>query len=204
MKLSKKVNYLTISCGILSLGLLASCKDKNTTVSTPTQTVSAANQSNSGKIAHVNLDSLEAKYEFWTVKKAEFEKRQSGMEAEIERLGKSLQNEAAAFQKKAQAGTLSQSEGEAAQRKLGQMQQDLESKHQNMSAQLMKEQQDFNTELQKKLDDFLVKYNKDKGYSYILSYSKSGGTILLADPTLDITNEVVKGLNEESKTSTSK
>ena len=118
------------------------------------------------------------------------------MEAEVERLAQSFQNEYVAFQKKAQAGTLTQAEGEAAQKKLGQMQQNIEGRRQSLQTQLMKEQEIFNKELQKRLDDYLVKYNADKGYDFILSYVK-GGNILFANRALDITAEVIKGMNAE-------
>jgi outer membrane protein len=104
-----------------------------------------------------------------------------------------------AFQKKAQAGTLSQSEGEATQKRLAQMQQNVETRRQSVGNELMEEQQKFNEELQRRLDAFLEDYNKDKQYDYILSYAK-GGSILLANKTLDITRDVIKGMNEKDKT----
>jgi len=118
------------------------------------------------------------------------------MEGEVERLAKNLQNEYAAFQKKAQAGTLTQAEGEAGQKRLGQMQQNIEEQRQKLGAQLMKEQDAFNAELQQRLDDYLIKYNADKGYDLILSYVK-GGNILFANKALDITDDVIKGMNSE-------
>ena len=204
MKLSKKMSFLALGCGIVSISIFASCNPKEKTATSATKVNNTEAGSNSGKTVYVDFDSLEANFNFWTEKKTAFEKKQAGMEAEIGRLGNTLQNEAAVFQKKAQAGTLSQSEGEAAQKRLGQMQEDFETKRQNMATQLAKEQQDFNADLQKKLEDFLVKYNKDKGYAFILTYSKAGGTILYADPSLDITTDVVKGLNEEIKTTEGK
>ena len=49
-----------------------------------------------------------------------------------------------------------------------------------------------------KLDSFLTEYNKDKRFVYILSYTK-GGFILYKDEALDITKEVVDGMNEKLK-----
>lgn len=204
MKLSKRMSLLALGCGIVSLSVFTSCNPQEKKAATTDKTNQTEASSNAGKTVYVDFDSLEAKFNFWTEKKVAFEKKQAGMEAEIERLGNSLQNEAASFQKKAQAGTLSQSEGEAAQKKLGQMQQNFEDKRQSMSAQLLKEQQEFNEDLQNKLEAFLVKFNKDKGYAFILTYSKNGGPILFADPSLDITEDVVNGLNEEIKTTDGK
>lgn len=204
MRFSNNRILLAVGFGILSLSMFASCKNKEKTAVPPEKVVATTTGANAGKTVYVDFDTLEAKFNFWTEKKAAFEKKQANMEAEIQSLGTTLQNQAAAFQKKAQAGTLSQAEGEAAQKKLGQMQQDFEAKRQGMATQLAKEQQDFNADLQKKLEDFLVKFNKDKGYAFILTYSKGGGPVLYADPNLDITTEVLKGLNDEIKTTEGK
>lgn len=186
-----------IALGAVTALFLASCGDKKNTDTKPAaKTTEAPATTPSGKLAYVNLDTLEVKYEYFKAKKAEFEKKTAGMEAEVERLAQSFQNEYAAFQKKAQAGTLTQAEGEAGQKKLGQMQQNIEGRRQTLQAQLMKEQDVFNKELQKRLDDYLVKYNADKGYDFILSYVK-GGNILFANKALDITAEVIKGMNAE-------
>ena len=200
MKSSSSIfNYLFVS-GLAASMLFAACKDNKASTTAPAGTPAAAAPATapSGKIAYVNLDTLGDRYEYFKTKKADFEKRQAAMEAEVERLAQSLQNEYAAFQKKAQAGTLTQAEGEAAQKKLAGMQQNVESRRQSLGGQLMKEQEEFNKELQDRLDNYLVKYNANKGYDFILSYVK-GGNILLANKSLDITEDVIKGMNEEEK-----
>ncbi|WP_118972495.1 OmpH family outer membrane protein [Taibaiella koreensis] len=190
-----------IACGLAAGFLLASCGDKKATTTSKTTTsetkaAEAPATAPSGKIAYVNLDTLEIRYEYFKSRKADFEKKTAAMEAEVEKLAQNLQSEYAAFQKKAQAGTLTQAEGEAGQKKLAAMQQNIEGRRQSLGAQLMKEQETFNKELQQRLDNFLVKYNTDKGYDFILSYVK-GGNILFANKALDITEEVIKGMNAE-------
>ncbi len=201
MKSSSSIfNYLFVS-GLAAAMLFASCKDKkDTTATTPAASAShtAPATTPTGKIAYVNLDTLGDRYEYFKIQKADFEKRQANMEAEVERLAQNLQNEYAAFQKKAQAGSLSQADGEAAQKKLAGMQQNVETRRQALGAQLMKEQDAFNKELQDRLDNYLIKYNADKGYDFILSYVK-GGNILFANKALDITEDIIKGMNEEDK-----
>ncbi|MFT4061808.1 MAG: OmpH family outer membrane protein [Edaphocola sp.] len=154
----------------------------------------AAGGSN-GKIAYVDMDTLQAKYEYLKAKRDELEKRTAAIDAEIGKMGQTLQTKYAAFQKKAQAGTLSQAEGEAGQRELAQMQENIETRRQTLGNQLLKDQEAFNKDLQDRLDAFLEKYNADKKYDYILSYAK-GGSILFANKALNITEDVVKGMNE--------
>ena len=82
------------------------------------------------------------------------------------------------------------------------MQQSLQLREQSLTSQLLKEQEEFNTKLKKDLDSFLKEYNKDKKFDYILSYSSLGGSqILLANPTYNITDDVIKGMNERAEKS---
>jgi ABC-type molybdate transport system substrate-binding protein len=58
------------------------------------------------------------------------------------------------------------------------------------------ELEEKNMELNKNVKQFLAKFNNGK-FDYILSYSDLMPTILLTNPKLDITPEVLSGLNEE-------
>jgi outer membrane protein len=177
---------------------LASCTDskKSDKSAHATEQASTGNAS-TGKIAFVNIDTLEANYIYLKTKKDEFSKRQAGMEAELERSMRQLQNDAAEFSKKAQSGGMTQSEGEAGQKRLLQMQESLEKRKSALADQLMKEQADFNKDLHDRLDAFLKKYN-DGRYDYILSYGE-GGAILYKNDALDITWDIINGMNEGMK-----
>jgi outer membrane protein len=199
MYLSKRLSNSLLICSVTSAMFFASCDNKKSTESaketktTPTAPATAP----TGKIAYVDMDTLEAKYDYLKTKKAELEKKTAALDAEVGKMAQNLQNEYAAFQKKAQAGTLTQAEGDAAQKRLQDMQQNIETRRQTLGAQLMKEQEAFTKDLQSRLDAYLLKYNADKGYDYILSYAK-GGSILFANKALDITADVIKGMNAES------
>lgn len=151
------------------------------------------------RIAYVNIDTLEAKYEVLKTKRDEFKRRQEQMESELQRSYAQMQSDATEVQKKAQANTLTQAEYEAAQKRLGQMQQSLESRKQSLTEQLMKEQDDFNKNLKSSLDSFLEEYNKTKHFDYVMSYSGSGSALLYVNKQLDITKDVVDGMNEMAK-----
>lgn len=149
-----------------------------------------------GKIAYVDIDTLESNYDYFKTKKAEFEVRQKNIDAELEKMASSLENDYVGLQKQAQAGTLSQTDGEAAQKKLLQRQQELELKRQNLGAKFLKDQEAFNKEIHDNLHNYIEKYNVEMGYDYILSYSKDG-SILFANKELDITQEIIEGMNKD-------
>lgn len=151
------------------------------------------------KIAYVNTDTLEAKYEVLKAKREDFKRRQDQMESELQRSYQQMQTDAQEVQKKAEANTLTQAEYEAAQKRLYQMQKSLESRKQSLTDQLMKDQDEFNRDLKTKLDAFLEEYNKTKNYDYILSYSYTGSPLLYVNKQLDITKDVVDGMNAAAK-----
>lgn len=169
-------------------------KQGNTESSAPAAGTSASAASNGLVIAYVDIDTVEAYYNYFKQKKTELESNQQAIENELQANVRALQNEAADFQRKANAMT--QSEGEAAQRTLYQKQQQLEGKAQNMRAKYAEQENKFNEELQKRLNDFLEKFNSNKRYAYIMSYRTGASNILYKDKKYDITSEVIKGLNE--------
>jgi outer membrane protein len=143
-------------------------------------------------IAYVNVDTLEEQYLLFKEKKASLEKRQQAIESTLQAKAQAFQREVAAFQEK--APTMTQSEGEAAQESLYKKQAELEEMRDRFAKSFMAEQEDFNVQLNNSLDSFLLEYNADKRFTYILSYTK-GGSILYTDPAFDITRDVVDGMN---------
>lgn len=158
----------------------------------------ATSGNNEFKIGYVDIDTLESQYDYFKKRKAEFESRQKSIDAELERLANSLQNDYVNLQKKAEKGQLSQTEGEAAQQNLMKRQQELEVKRQNLAEKYLKDQEAFNKEIHDNLHAYIEKYNEEKGYDYILSYSKDG-SILFANKALDVTMDIVEGMNNEKK-----
>lgn len=177
--------------GFIAIAGFSACNNKSATTAAP---AAAAATPPTGKFAYVNLDSLEEHYTFWKTKKQEMMAQQANGESELQRSAQQLQSDYAAMQQKAKAGTLSQAEGEAAQQRLAQMQQSLESRRTTLAEKLQKDQMEFSQTLQKNIDDFLATYNKDNKFDFIFSYTKAGA-ILYANKGLDITNDVIKGLN---------
>ncbi|MBS1783459.1 MAG: OmpH family outer membrane protein [Bacteroidetes bacterium] len=151
------------------------------------------------KIAYVNIDTFEAHYDYLKAKRDEFNKRQSSMQGELERSAQQFQTRVADFQRKAQSNSITQAEGEATQKQLAQMQQSLQLREQALTEQLMKEKDAFNQKLHDDLNSFLKNYNKAKNYDFIFSYTEVGSQILLANEALDITDDVIKGMNELTK-----
>ncbi|MCB0697220.1 MAG: OmpH family outer membrane protein [Chitinophagaceae bacterium] len=182
--------------GVLALFGLRMSEHKSGATQGAADKEQSTNTDTRGRIAYVNIDSLEARYEYLKNKKADFEERKKGMSNELERSQRQFQQDYQSAERKAQAGTLTEAEYQSTAKRLQQMKQSLEAREAALTEKLLAEQDEFNKDLQQRLDNFLADYNKDKHYDYILSYSKSVGLIMLVNEELDITDEVVAGMNE--------
>jgi outer membrane protein len=186
--------------GVIVLFVLFSSHNKQGAQSSAI-TSSSSVPAGSSKFAYVNIDSFEAGYLPMKTKQDEFKKKQEQMDNELQRSYQQMQSDAAEVQKKAQANTLSQAEYEAAQKRLMQMQQSFETRKQAMADQLMKERDEFNKNLKSQIDAYFEEYNKSHHYDFIFYYSSGVSSILYANKALDITKEVVEGMNADAKSS---
>jgi outer membrane protein len=193
-KLSIAVSTVALIGMVVSF--VTKAKSTATLVSKHTPATTGAKPANAqSTVAYVDIDTLEANYIYFKNKKAEFANRQQSIESELQRSQMQLQSQAAEYQKKGSSGGFaSQAEVDAAGRKLGQMEQSLKTRGEALAKSLLKDQDAFNAEIQKRLDEFLEAYVQDKPYDYVLSYSKSG-SILYANKSLDITRDVIAGMN---------
>lgn len=151
------------------------------------------------KIAFVNIDSLNENYLFIRDFVQVLKNKRIALEGQIQRLSEKFQQDYEAAQQSAQAGILPPAELENKERDLKMQQRELENKQIQMD-KLALEMQDKNDELQRNVKAFLVEFNQGK-YDYIMAYTNTVPTILLADPKLEITAQVLDALNKEYKNS---
>ena len=107
-----------------------------------------------------------------------------------------LQQEMAEFNKKLENNAfLSRERAEQEQARLAKKQQDLQALDGKLSQQLIQEQQKMSEQLRDTINKFLKEYNKDRKYELIIS-NTANDNILYAADGYDITNDVIKLLNE--------
>jgi outer membrane protein len=149
-------------------------------------------------IVYVNIDTLDAQYLYILDNAKQINGKQSVLQNEYRSMSMQLQKEADDAQKAAQAGVLT---GESLEKVKGQLEQKQNAivEKQNQIGELEKDVQRKQLDMLKKLADFLARYNSAAHYKYILPYSSSLTSVLLARADLDITNDVIKGLNAEYK-----
>ena len=149
-----------------------------------------------GDIVYIDLDRILMDYDMANDLRSVVETKVQNIQAEVTRRGKKLENDVKSFQEKLDKGLMTRSVAEAQGQKL--QQQELE--FNNYAAQKQQEINEEQVVMMNQLGDaiqtFLTKYNEEKQYAMIITNS-GGAPVISADPALDITDDVLAGLNEE-------
>lgn len=149
-------------------------------------------------VAIVDIDTLASQYEYCKVGQKALESKQNSFRNQLNAKGQALQKAMESFQSKMQnGGFTSQQQVENAQAQLQRQQQALQNFQVKIENQMMQATQAYQSELRDSLNSFIKEYNKDGKFKVILS--KSGDNVLYADPSVDITMDVIAGLNKRYK-----
>lgn len=151
------------------------------------------------KIVYINTDTLLRNYTLSVELNEAFLKKQEERNTELNIKAKDLDRQAREFQRKLENnGFISAERAEVARQDLLEKNQKLQQLQQEMTEKMMKEQSELNKKLFESITNFLVEYNKEKGYEIVLSTVVAGNVLYAADG-FDITQDVVKRLNEQYK-----
>ncbi len=146
------------------------------------------------KIAYVDLDSMDARFEYYKVKMEGFEKKKEGLDRQLNNSYQNLDNKRIEFLKKGDA--ITQAEADAFKREYEQQLQYLENQRRKTEQDVQQEAMVMRDDIFSKINEYLADYSKVRGYTYIFSYSRNANVFLYQDVSNDITDEVIKGLNE--------
>jgi outer membrane protein len=147
-------------------------------------------------VVFVNIDTLNEKYEFVRVLKNDLEGTGKRLQTEVLSEQSSFEKEAADFQKQVASNTISEEKAKMVYEALMQKQQAIVEKKDRFTQQVANMELNLNLRLLDTITNFLKRYNKIYKFDYILTY-KTAGDILIANDTLDITNDVLRLLNKE-------
>lgn len=161
-------------------------------------TKASATSTGDMKIAYVEVDSLMSQYKYCKDFTAILQKKSNNARNTLNQKGQKLQAAAANFQQKLNSnGFTSREQAASVQAALQRQQEDLQELQNRLGSELDAETAKYNAALRDSLQNFLRDYNKTKKYDLILS--KAGDNILFADKKLDITADVINGLNKRYK-----
>ena len=150
------------------------------------------------KIAYVEVDSLMTQYNFAKDYSVTLQKKSNNARNTLNQKGNALQAAMANFQQKLNNNGFQSREQAASQQAAIQRQQnDLQELQARLENELASETAKFNEALRDSLQNFLKSYNEDTKFDLILS--KAGDNILMGNKKLDITQDVINGLNKRYK-----
>ena len=158
----------------------------------------AAASSEGLKIAYVEVDSLMTQYDFAKDYSVTLQKKSNNARNTLTQKGNALQAAMNNFQQKINNnGFQSREQAASVQNAIQRQQNDLQELQARLENELATETAKFNEALRDSLQNFLKDYNADKKFDLILS--KAGDNILLSASRLDITQDVINGLNKRYK-----
>jgi len=148
------------------------------------------------RIAYFEMDSIEKNYSYLKDVKNELKSRENELNGQLSSMKNRYMGKVTKFQQEAQ--TMTQERQGAMQQDLMQEQKVIQNKEQAINGELQDESFKKMQDVNRTIEDFLKEYNKNKEYAYILGYQT--GTIYYKDTRFNITDDVLKGLNERYKT----
>jgi len=147
-------------------------------------------------IAYINSDSVLKYYDFFKENKEKLEAKGKKLDQDLQTRAQSLQRDIEAYQKN--YGSLTIGQAKAIEEDLGKKQQNLQMYQRSLEQELMGEQAKMNEDLYGKVTEFLKQYGKDKSLQVVLKFDPSSD-VLYGNSAIDITQDVIKGLNDTYK-----
>lgn len=145
-----------------------------------------------GSIVYIQLDSLVNQYDMYNDLKSELESKVQAVQEDLTKKGRSFESAVKDFETKIAKGLLTRSQAEEQQQRLVEREQNLQGLSQQKQMELAEEEAVMMRRVMDAIQTYITKYNQEKGYALILSVP-----VLAGDPSLNITQDILAGLNEE-------
>lgn len=194
-----KKTALLISAIALIFGAV-SCKEGQTNAqnnASDKDNDSSVTLAPAGSIVYFNLDKVIEEYDMANDLRAVVETKVESISQDVNRRQSKLEKDIKTFQDKINKGLLVSSVAQQQQEKLQQDQLNFQNFAAQKQQEIAEEQQVMLNQIADAINSFIAEYNKEKGFAMILS--TQGGIlpapVVTADPSLDITEDLLAGLN---------
>ncbi|MDP4223969.1 MAG: OmpH family outer membrane protein [Bacteroidota bacterium] len=187
--------FAVLFLAIASLFFLHFTGGKKAKKSTATETSAAAP---TGGIAYVNIDTVVFKFSMYADRKAELLEKQKKAEAELNSKGNKYEKDVKDYQDKVNKGLITRATAAEMEQSLYQQQQELVNLRDKLQTDLMEEDQVMNRQILEYITTYLDEHKAEYNYQYIFGKS-FGSVVLYSNPSYDITQKVLDGLNLKYK-----
>lgn len=154
-----------------------------------------SNDSSTSKIGYINVDSLQMKYKLYDELKAQLEKKEKSYEAQFKAKTLAFQKKYEDVRKRSQ--NMTEFELQLNQKELAEEDEKLYQMREEFAQRLEKEMIELNTKLYKAIKDYIKQHNELTKYDIIIGESQTRNFVLDFNKDIDITNDIVKGLNNK-------
>ncbi|MCK9625078.1 MAG: OmpH family outer membrane protein [Bacteroidales bacterium] len=149
-----------------------------------------------GDIVYVQIDSLIIQYDMFNDLRSAFESKAQSVQDDLSKKGRKLESDGKSFENQINKGLLTRSTAEQQQKSLLKRQEDLQGLANQRQRELQEEEYVLNNTVMDAIKSFLIEYNKTHNYSMIITTSGSTNVVIVGNPAIDITKDVMEGLNE--------
>ena len=181
--------------GVIALAVvnLSKCGGKSDKVVAESEEVTAE----AGAIVWFNIDRVMAEYDFANDLRSVVETKANSINQEVTRRGNKLEKDIKTFQDKINKGLLTQSVAEQQSQKLQEQQNSFQTYAAQKQQEIYEEQQVMANQIQDAINTYVKAYNEEKGFAMILATTGEllPIPVVVGDAGLDVTDEIIEGLN---------
>ena len=155
-----------------------------------------AGTTDNSKIFYLRLDSLFIKYEMSKDLTAELQSKSNSSEATLKSKQQAYEKDVNDYQYKAQRGLITRDEASTIEQTLYTKQQELYTLQQNLSSEIAEKQSVMTNQVINAVMEYLKENSAKYNYTFVLG-TTFGDNVLYANDSLNISDDIIKGLNEK-------
>ncbi len=178
--------------GFMGAIMLAACNPNAPTAGSGESTAAEVNITDL-KIAYIHTDSVINKFDYFKEKSEEIAEKGKKFESELSNRARGFEQEVSNFQQT--AGNMTMNQQRAKQEELVAKERNLVTYRDNLMQELSTDENQLYNDVYDMIQEYLKDYAKEQDLEMILSYTRGGG-VWYADNALDVTESVVRGINE--------
>ena len=195
LKIMKKILFAVMALAVALTACNNQNTNNNTTAAEATEQTEAA--ATTGKIAFYHIDRVLAEYTMSVELQTAFQKEYEAKDKELGASARKLEKDFTALQDKINKVLITRADAEKEAAKLQERQTNLQARSEKAMAELAEKEQVMSNQIMHSINEFVNALNADLEYDLIFASSITGGPIVNANPALDLTDEIIEGLNKQ-------
>lgn len=147
-------------------------------------------------LVYVDLNKLIEGYNRTKIEQAKFEDKAKRLQGNVDSLVNNFQKELVLYEK--ERSSMSKKEIELKQELLSNKQQQINNYQQAVQTQIQEEDQNATQTVLNDINDYVKEYGKKNNYKIIFG-ATGGGSIMYAEKSTDLTEDILMGLNNQTQ-----